>query len=528
MPNIKQGSVIEFEYTVRSPRTSSPRDWYFQSSIPVNYSEYKNYVPEYFVYNSNLRGYVTPVVTVVKGNNSITLNSKERTTSDWTSHSKYSSEKIDYLETITTYLAQNMPAMNGESFVNNVENYTSSLVQELSITKYPGESLKAYSTDWNAVAKTIYDYDNFGPELNKTGYFEKDLQTVIVGLTTSEEKIDAILNYVKSTVKWNGYYSYSCDDGVKKAYQDRTGNVAEINLMLTAMLRHAGLTANPVLVSTRSNGIALFPNRTAFNYVIVAVENGNNLVLLDATDKFSVPNILPFRDLNWLGRLIRKDGTSSEVDLMPKVTSNDVITMNYSVNDKGEVYGKLRRQRTDHNAMLFRAEIKDVNEDAYLEKLENENGKIEINEYLRTNEADLKLPMIETISFTGSNFSEIIGGKIYIKPALSFTPDQNPFKQEIREYPVDFGFPFLDKYAINVKIPAGYKVESFPATTILSMADGLGTFKFMTSFSGDTIQVSVISQINTPIISAEYYPVLKEFYQKMIEKQNEKIVLIKI
>jgi hypothetical protein len=68
-----------------------------------------------------------------------------------------------------------------------------------------------------------------------------------------------------------------------KAYKDKTGNVAEINLMLTAMLRY-GLNANPVLVSTRSNGIAMFPNRTAFNYVIAAVENGGNYTLLDASD----------------------------------------------------------------------------------------------------------------------------------------------------------------------------------------------------------------------------------------------------
>jgi hypothetical protein len=53
--------------------------------------------------------------------------------------------------------------------------------------------------------------------------------------------------------------------------------------MLTAMLRYAGLTANPVLVSTRSNGIAPFPNRTAFNYV---AETPKGLVLLDASIDF--------------------------------------------------------------------------------------------------------------------------------------------------------------------------------------------------------------------------------------------------
>lgn len=528
MPNVKQGSVIEFKYTIRSVRTGSPRDWYFQSSIPVNYSEYKNYVPEYFIYNANLKGFIRPVVTAENGSNSITLNSKERTTSNRVTQTSFSSDKIDYLETRTTYLAENMPAMKEESFVNNIDNYTSSLVQELAMTKYPGEPLQAFSTNWNAVVKTIYNYDDFGPELNKTGYFEEDLKAVLAGLNTSEEKITAILHYVKSTVKWNDYYGYSCNDGVKQAYKNKTGNVAEINLMLTAMLRYAGLIANPVLVSTRSNGIALFPNRTAFNYVIAAVENGTDVVLLDATDKFSSPNVLPFRDLNWLGRLIRKDGTSSEVDLMPKQTSNDVITMNYAVNDKGEVVGKLRRQRTDHNAMIFRSNVKDLKEEAYLEKFENENDKIEVSDYLRTNENDLKLPLIETISFTGANCSEILGGKIYFKPMLSFSQSNNPFKQEIREYPVDFGFPFLDKYAINLQIPAGYKVESFPASASILMEDGLGSFRFLTSLSGDSIQISILSQINMPIISAEYYPALKEFYQKMMEKENEKIVLSKI
>jgi hypothetical protein len=60
------------------------------------------------------------------------------------------------------------------------------------------------------------------------------------------------------------------------------------------------------------------------------------------------------------------------------------------------------------------------------------------------------------------------------------------------------------------------------------MEDGLGSFRFLTSLSGDSIQISILSQINMPIISAEYYPALKEFYQKMMEKENEKIVLSKI
>ena len=111
---------------------------------------------------------------------------------------------------------------------------------------------------------------------------------------------------------------------------------------------------------------------------------------------------------------------------------------------------------------------------------------------------------------------------------LFFTVTQNPFKQENREYPVDYGFPFVDKYNITIKIPEGYKVESLPTSILLNMEDNLGGFKFMVSATGNVIQLVMTHQINSPIIVADYYPMLKEFYQKMIEKQNEKIVLKKV
>lgn len=528
MPNVKVGSVVEFKYKIRSSRFTELTEWSFQSSIPVNYSEFKTFIPEYFVYNPNIKGFISPKITKENSNKSISYSYRPEARPGESVGSSSSQEKLEFSETRTVYVAENLPAMKEEAYVNNMANYTTSVSHELSVVKFPNQPYKTLSTDWASVTKTIYDYDDFGPELNKTGYFEEDLKVVIAGLSSLEEKFLAIFNYVKETVKWNDYYGYSCNDGVKKAYKDKTGNVAEINLMLTAMLRHAGLTANPVLVSTRSNGIALFPNRTAFNYVIAAVETSKGLVLLDATDRFSTPNVLPLRALNWVGRLIRNDGTSIEVDLMPKAPSNDVVMMNYEIDINGQVSGKLKRQRTDYNAIIFRGNIKNVKEDAYLEKLENDNNKIEISEYSRTNENDLKLPIVENFSFSGSNFSENIGGAIYINPMLFFAEEQNPFKQENRAYPVDYGFPFIDKYNITIKIPDGYKVETIPTPLLLNMEDNLGGFKFMINTSGNSIQLVLTHQINVPIVVADYYPMLKEFYQKMIEKQNEKIVLKKV
>ena len=529
LPNVKEGSVLEFKYTIRTNNIGMLREFDFQTDIPVDYSEYKTYVPEYYIYNSKTKGFVTPQINVEKSSKSFVINSKDRGGVGFSTRgTSFSSDKIEYQETKTTYITKNMPAMKEEAFVNNIDNYTTSLAQELSMTHYPNQPLKAYSTDWNAVVKTIYDNDDFGLELNKTGYFEDDLKAVIAGLTNQDEIILAILNYVKSTVKWNGYNDYSCDDGVKKAYKDKTGNVAEINLMLTAMLRSAGLKANPVLVSTRDNGISIFPNHSAFNYVIAAVETMEGKILLDATSKFSTPNVLPFRDLNWMGRLIRKDGTSEEVDLMPTKASNDYVTMMYTIDATGKISGKLRRQRTDHNAMSFRSEIENTKEEEYLEKLENENEKIEISDYARTNEKDVQLPIIETYSFSGTNLCEFIGEKMYINPLLFFTKEHNPFKQEVREYPIDYGSPFLDKYTINIDIPEGYVVETLPKSSQLNMEDNIGSFKFISNASGNKVQLSITHQINASIVSSEYYSMLKDYYQGMIAKETEKIVLKKV
>ncbi|MET0945198.1 MAG: DUF3857 domain-containing protein [Flavobacterium sp.] len=531
MPNVKEGSVIEFKYTIRSTARMI-REWNFQTSIPVNYSEFITYIPEYYTFNSQQKGYVFPKVTVEKNSKSIVLTSKERVSSGGllggTTKTEFSQDKIDYMETKTTHIAENFPAIKDEAFVNNIDNYTASIQYELAMVKFPNETIKSYSTDWSSVAKTIYDYDTFGPELNKTGYFEEDLKTVLAGKNTPDEKILAILNHVKSNIKWNKYTGYDCDLGVKKAYKEKTGNIGDINLMLTAMLRYAGLTANPVLVSTRSNGIALFPNRTAFNYVIAQVETPEGNVLLDASDKYSVPNVLPFRTLNWYGRLIRKDGTSEEVDLMPKKSSNDMIFMNYSIDAEGKVTGKTRRQCTDYNALITRDNMDGVVEEEYLEKLENENNKIEVSEYARKNEKDILLPMIETYTFTGNNLCEMIGGKIYVNPMLFLTNKENPFKQEVREYPVDFGFPFTDKYNITIKIPEGFVVETLPTPAVITMEDNIGTFKFNIVANDGTLQLVVSHQINEPIVSTEKYEMLKEYYKGMVAKETEKIVLKRI
>ena len=527
MPNIKEGSIIEFSYMLKSHSIGKMMDWSFQTSIPVNYSEFKTNIPDYFNYTPRQKGFVFPQIKVEKIQTTRNYNYREANQPGRDVVHSTSQEKLEFEEIQTTYLLKNLSAMKDEAFVNNIENYTSSIAHELSLIRYPNQPMKDFATDWEAVTKKIYEDDDFGAELNKNGYYEEDLKTLLTGVVNVNEKIEMIFKLVKSKVKWNDYTGYSCIDGVKKAYKEGAGNVAEINLILTSMLRSANFEANPVLVSTRSNGIALFPSRAAFNYVICGVETAKGLILLDATEKYAVPNVLPLRALNWNGRLIRKDGTSESVELMPTMYSNERTLLNFVLDNKGAAEGTLKQQLTNHKALIFRKKHFSTSKVNYLENLENTYNNIEINDYARNDEADLDKAIIESFSFKDTKDVEIINNKIYFSPLLFLAKKENPFKQEVREYPIDFGFPVNDQQTISIEIPEDYVVESMPKSINIATEDGSVTYKYLINNVDNKIYIAISSSINELIVAADFYTILKDFFRQIIEKQNEKIVLVK-
>lgn len=530
MPNVKPGSIIEFKWLVKSPNYGGLRDWYFQSFVPVNYVEYVTEVPEYFVYTVNQRGYHSPKVTQDKNTGRITLGGFEREgygVPGAPVKSSYEKNEVEYLQTLTTYKAEHLPAMKDEGFVNNIGNYISSISFDLSSTKFPSSPMKSYATDWETVVKRIYENEDFGAELNKTNYFEEDIAALLKGITAPDEKIMAIYNFVKSNIKWNSNTGYSCDEGVKSAYKKKTGTAAEINLMLVAMLRHAGLNADPVILSTRSNGVPLFPSRSAFDYTIAAVQWQGETLLMDATEKYGFINILPERAINWSGRLIKPDGTSQMVELTPNVHSKSIVNLMASVKEDGIVSGRIRNQYFDYYALNFRDKHADKTEESYIESLEGKFKGLEIEEYKIANKKELSKQVVEDFTFKNSGLVDKISDKLYFNPMLFLAQTLNPFVSEKREYPIDFVFPKQEKTTISINLPEGYTVESLPKAAVIKMDENIGSFSYEIVNVGNQIQVSVTQTLNWIVVPGNYYGILKNFYKSLVEKQTEKVVLKK-
>ena len=494
-PDIKAGSIVEIEYTLSSNGISFGFEWQFEKKIPVDYSEINVLTRNGFEYNTFMKGFLNP---------NVTNNSYEK-----------------------KYTLRNISAFKSEPFVNNIENYLTSVKFELSQVNIPGRMTENLSNNWESVVENINKFTKFGNELNKTGYFEEELNKLLEGKLIRADIIDVIFNFVKNNVKWNEKYGYTCIDGVKEAFKNKNGNVAEINLMLTAMLRFAGLDANPILISTQSNGFVINPSLTAFNYVICGVEIENDIILLDATEKFALPNILPKRALNWFGRIIRKSGSSAIVELMPKKMSSKNYNLMVDLMIDGSIKGKLRNTLNNHQALFQRIELKNDDNDKIIEKFENEFEGINISENTVENLNETEKPLILNYTFEKNNHIEIVNDKIFFSPMFFLKTKENPFKAEKREYPVDFTFPTESNYNIIITIPDGYAVESYPEQIKIAFED-MATFTYLLNVSGNRIILKVSEVQKTPIVSSEYYETLKEYYQKMVDKQNEKIVLKKI
>ena len=213
---------------------------------------------------------------------------------------------------------------------------------------------------------------------------------------------------------------------------------------------------------------------------------------------------------------------------MPKFNSKDAIIIMAEIDKEGKVTGKIRDQYFDYNAYWYRENNINITKESRIEKIEKKHQGLEIGEYESLNDTDLSKPIVENYSFTSTNAVEIIGDKMYFSPLLFLGWKENPFKQETREYPVDFIYPNEDKYTITIKIPEGYSVETLPAKSTIEMEGGLTTFKYNVSNNGQQIQALIVLDINQPIINSDDYASLKDFFKVMIEKETEKIVLKKI
>jgi hypothetical protein len=532
MPQVREGSVIEFSYTILSEFTYNLQDWEFQSSIPTLISKYSVLIPEYYKYNHRMSGYENITVEKENSRESVTFveSSYHTGNADQGTARQGSTYQVHYDAERFIFYGYNIPKLRNEPYVDNINNYQTRIDFELQFTNFSWEGKKQYATNWASVTSELLDDFNFGREITGARFLKDDIQAIASKYSDQNEKMLAVFSHIQEKIKWNDRYRLKTEKGTKKAYNDGSGNSAEVNLCLIAALIEAGFDAFPIALSTRSSGMILpwEVSLSKLNHVIAGVAIGGDIVTLDATSSFSAPNILPLECLNGNARIIDKK-RSEWIDLNPTKPSKSSMTVRMSISDNDEVTGTVSQNLYNHSALrLHRTLLGDDNYEKYRESLQKnyKNGAVDS---ISVSQTILPNPEIK-VSYQVSIPESVIhaGDLIYLSPGVGSFRTSNPFVSPTRKLPINFNFPFVESIEFVYKIPEGYSVHEVPDNMVNKLQDGKGEYSYSITTNGEEVIVTTKLSINQTLFVPTDYSDLRTFYDKMVSKNSEKIVFKKI
>ena len=528
LPNVKEGSVIEFTYMISSNLITILDSWYFQRSIPIRWSEYYVTIPDYFTYMKNSAGF---------GSFFKYETSSKAGSITWTEIRRgdmggrgggISSDKINYTENISHWIAKDVPALRDESFVGNYRNYFLGIDFQLSSFKHFDGRIENVLGNWNEVVKELTDNENFGPNMKEKGFYKEVIDAIMSKYSTPEERMAAVYSFVSSNTKWNDRNSFIPSQNIKKTYDERTGNCADINALLVSMLRSVGLDAAPVILSTIDNGKVhpTYPILDKYNYLIAKVSMGSGYILLDATEKNLPAGLLPMRCLNQIGYTI-SEVRPGWVDIIPQKGLEKATMCVMTIKEDGQMSGSVSYKYSGYENVNIRKNLERDGADKYKENFTSTHtdwaiSTIEIDAPESTIE-----PVKKTIKTDMNNAAQSAGNIIYINPILCDKMEENPLKQEKREMPIEFIVPIKQSYMLNLTIPQGYVVDELPQSVTMIIPDKTAQLKYITKAMGNNIQLIMNWEISESFYEPAKFTDLKEFYTTLVAKQNEQIVLKK-
>ena len=513
LPNVKEGSIIEFRFTIKSNFLFNLRGWSFQSDIPTIYSEYNVKIPEFLNYKTNISGYI-PII-------------------------KTKDEKIvtNYVEGLRSsahynqYILENVPALKDEAFITTLDDYRPMVGFELRSTRFPGEFLKDYSSTWATIIVDLAKDENFGLFINKNYYTKTILPNIIKTEKDTLEIAKLILNHIKKNIKWNkSSYFYANETNPKAVFEKKSGNSADINLSLINLLREAKINASPVLISTRNNGTHPgYPIISKFDNVIAHVIIGNKNILIDATDEDLPLGMISYQNLNHQGFLINlKTLSGNWVSTEPIVGSEKIFVLNLVLDTDNKLKGSYIQYAKGYTALDIRNTYRNTNnETEYLKNFKKNKAGLEISSYELSNLNNLSDILSETMKVVIEDNVEEAGNLVYFSPLLFERTKENLFKQDTRVFPVDFAMPTKESYLIRIDFPENYEIDKLPKSATYKIPGNIGTFSISFFSQEKALLVKSNIDITKSIYTTDEYFDLKELFKIIVEKQAEQIVFKK-
>ncbi len=283
IPDVRQGTVIEYEYTRHSELFYRLHDWQAQQEIPVAYARLTVTIPRHLLFNFEQHG-------------SQQLVAKQESSS---MIYKLVSDPLAAPTTVMAYryifTGQDLKGAPSDPNVC-LADYFTGVTAEVSSFGLRSTPPADYANTWEHVDQVLMADDNLGKMIEDHSPLREQLQAEnIQTIANEQERAAAVCRLVFSHVKWNGKYAMWARNA-QETLQQGGGNSADVNMLLMQTLREAGLKVNPVVMRPRNLGALplTFPTISKLTNYVVGVKTRNaGTVYVDASSPEGKLNTLP-------------------------------------------------------------------------------------------------------------------------------------------------------------------------------------------------------------------------------------------
>jgi hypothetical protein len=495
---LKPQQILEVSYELTSDNLESISTWLFQEAYPVRHAELWTTIDVTFEHAFSVQN---------EKDIRIMLDSK-------------SGAKVFTVNDLDANKSTN------ETFSITSGDQVTGVHLQLKSVELADKTKKTIVSSWTELANRVQKNEGIGQQFAKKTNYDalwKAVQPLAKAAKNDEEKIEIIYNFINENVNWDGEWNTTARMPLDAIFEKKSGNSGELNLMLIACLNEAGFTAFPMLVSTRFHGKTNqnTPFLSQFNHLLCYVERaGTTPLILDAGSIHRPMGLSRVEALNGDGWIVNPKNLQWQ-SISSKITARQTLAA-FSVNIEGDMKGRFVKTSKDYEAVNDRDE--QVRRRA-VKTIEKQYAGIRIDSVTNTKTDNSAAFFKQNVYCFLSQVAPIDSQKMTIKPLWRTGFELNPLTSIPLNSAFDFPYLIQDLHVFALQMPAGSTVLKSPEPDMFELPDKSAGLSLTVSINADMMQLSMVVKINKLHFEPTEFLALRAFFDKIIAKQTEAIVL---
>ena len=396
--------------------------------------------------------------------------------------------------------------------------------------KFMLEDYEGSNASWKDFGRFVYDLKKDRDAL--TDEVKQKVHQLTDGITGHKEKVRKLYEYLQQNTRYisiqlgvGGWQPFDAKYVGTKKY----GDCKALSNFMYSLLKEAGIRSVYTVINANDDDDYLITDLpcSQFNHVILFVPNGKDTTWLECTSQTNAPGYLGGIGNRYAVAVDENGGTLVRT---PKYGVNENLEVRHitaTIDESGNLEALIKTKYMAEQQDRLHAMINGLSKDKLMEFLKEdiELATYDVKSYDYKEERN-SLPVVaETLDLVASNYSTVSGKRFFIIPNIITRTHRKLKADDDRKNDLLLSFEFKDIDTTEIKIPAGYTVETIPQD--VKVESKFGKYTTSVKFSNDKITYYRSYEHYSGRFPAKDYSNLVKFYETIYKADRNRVVLVK-